>query len=88
MATREWVPVLRGWVSFPDAADRLHVSRQRIFQMLDERKLASARRLPGSGDRPAAYVISEKEMERLLAEQAAAEAAAQEAEAEVLAAVS
>lgn len=80
MASRDWVPSLKGWVSFPDAADRLGISRQRVFQMLDEHKLTSARQLAGAGNRPAAYVISDREMDRLLAEQAAAEAAAQEAE--------
>lgn len=69
---RDWVPVLKGWHTFPVAADRLGVRRQRVFQMLDERKLTSARKLPGSGDRPAAYVISDAELERLLAEQRAA----------------
>jgi hypothetical protein len=67
--SRDWVPELRGWVSFPAAADRLGVARQRVFQMLDERKLTSVRKLPGSGSRPAAYVISDREMERLLTEQ-------------------
>lgn len=80
------MPVLKGWVSFPAAAHRLSISRQRVFQMLDEGKLPSARQLPGAGDRPAAYVISDKEMDRLLAEQAAAEEASQETEKELAAA--
>ena len=78
--SRDWVPVLKGWVSFPAAADKLGISRQRMFQMLDEGKLTSVRRVPGAGDRPAAYLITAREMERLVAEQAAAEAASQEPE--------
>jgi hypothetical protein len=86
--SRDWVPVLRGWVSFPAAAHKLDMTRQRMFQMLDEGKLTSVRRVPGAGDRPAAYLISDREMERLLAEQAAAKEAAQRAEAEALATAS
>lgn len=89
---REWVPVLKGWHSFPEVALKLGVARQRIFQMLDEGKLLSARRVPGAGERPAAYVISTRELERLKAEQlAATEGAAARAEGEAageLAAVS
>jgi len=76
--TRDWVPELDGYVSFPVVAKRLNVTRQRVFQMLDERKLTSARKLPGASTRPAAYMISDAEMDRLLEEQRQArEAAAQ-----------
>lgn len=83
---RDWVPVLKGWNTFPRVADELGIARQRVFQMLDERKLTSVRKLPGSGERPAAYVISDAELERLLAEQRAATAATEEHAGELAAA--
>jgi hypothetical protein len=64
------VPVLTGWVSLPVAAKRLRVKRQRLFQMgVEENKLGSLRQVPGGAERPAAYVISEAELCRLLREQ-------------------
>ena len=63
------VPVLTGWVSLPVAAKRLRVKRQRLFQMgVEEDKLDSLRQVPGGAERPAAYVISEAELCRLLFE--------------------
>lgn len=85
---RSWVPPLKGYVSFPVVARRLKVSRQRVFQMLDERKLTSAVQLPGAGDRPAAYAITVRELDRLLAEQRAAEEAAEHEPEKELAAAS
>ena len=67
------VPVLEGKVSLPKAGLELHVSRQRMFQMIAEGKLPSARRIPGAGKRPAAYVIDQVELDSLLAAQRAAE---------------
>jgi len=72
------IPVLEGWVSLPVAADRLSVTRQRIFQMVDEGKLTTIHQIPGAGSRPAAYVISEPEVARLEREQEAAAHAADE----------
>lgn len=70
------IPVLAGWVSLPAAAKRLTVTRQRIFQMVDEGKLTTIHQILGAGERPAAYVIREAEVTKLQAEQkAAAEAA-------------
>lgn len=66
------IPVLAGWVSLPVAAKRLNVTRQRLFQMVDEGKLTTIHRVPGAGDRPAAYVIRDTEVDRLQKEQAAA----------------
>ena len=79
--SRDWVPVVRGWHSFPEVAAELGVRRQRVFQMLDEGKLTSARRLPGSGDRPAAYMISSRELARLKAEQKSAAEGTEDADA-------
>jgi len=72
----EDVPVLEGWHSFPEAALLLGVRRQRINQLLEEDKLAQAevRRVPGSGDRPAALLVSGKAVDRLLRERDIAEA--------------
>jgi hypothetical protein len=68
--TEPSVPVLEGWVSLPVAAGRLEVKRQRIFQMgTEENKLASLRKVLGSGKRPAVYVVSEAELCRLRREQ-------------------
>lgn len=62
-----WVPPLPGWVSLPAAGIRLGVSRQLMFQMAQAHQLDSLRQLPGAGDRPAAYAITEEELEQLLA---------------------
>jgi hypothetical protein len=67
------VPELEGQVSLPKAGLELGVSRQRMFQMIDEGKLKTVRRIPGAGVRPAAYVISTAERDGLLAAQRAAE---------------
>jgi hypothetical protein len=77
MTTRIVIPPLDGWVALPVLALDLGVKRQRIFQMLDEGKLLSARQIPGTGSRPVAYVVSTEEADRLKAEQAAAKARAQ-----------
>lgn len=64
------IPVLEGWSSLPVAADALSVTRQRVFQMgAEESKLTSLRYIPGAGNRPAAYVVSESEVCRLRREQ-------------------
>ena len=67
----EVVPELEGKVSLPVAAEVLRVSRQRIFQMGEERKLISLRRIAGAGSRPAAYVLDTIEVLRLRAKQCA-----------------
>lgn len=59
------IPVLDGWTSLPVAAARLDVTRQRLFQMVDEEKLTSVRQVLGAGSRPAAYVVGEAELCRL-----------------------
>ena len=70
------IPVLDGWVALPVLAEDLGVKRQRIFQMLWEGKLTSARQILGTGERPVAYVVSTEEAGQLKAQQAAARAAA------------
>jgi hypothetical protein len=79
MSNRKDVSVLEGWRSLPDAAVPLGVTRQRLFQMVDEGKLPSVRQVPGAGSRPAAYVISEAELCRLRREQLQAAIGALEA---------
>jgi hypothetical protein len=67
------VPDLPGWESLPFAAARLRVKRQRLFQMgTEEHKLKSLHKLPGAGDRPAAYVVATAEIDALLEVQRAA----------------
>ena len=76
------IPALDGWVALPVLAEDLGVKRQRIFQMLWEGKLTSARQIPGTGTRPVAYVVSAEEAESLKAQQQdAREAARAKAEA-------
>jgi len=79
----EDVPVLEGWHSFPAAGALLGVRRQRINQLLEEDKLTEEEvsRVPGSGDRPAALLVSDKAVRRLLGEKDAAEARRAAAEA-------
>jgi hypothetical protein len=72
MTTQIVIPALDGWVALPVLAEDLGVKRQRIFQMLWEGKLTSARQIPGTGTRPVAYVVSTAEAEQLKAQQAAA----------------
>jgi hypothetical protein len=72
MKEEKQIPVLEGWVSLPVVGKRLKVTRQRIFQMVDEGKLTTIHQLPGAGERPAAYVVRESEVKRLEAEQRAA----------------
>lgn len=73
------IPVLKGWISLPVSARQLAVTRQRIFQMVDEGKLTSIHQIRGAGDRPAAYVVSEAEMCRLRREQLEASLAVERA---------
>jgi hypothetical protein len=70
------VPVLEGYTSLPVAGEQLNVSRQRIFQMaLEEGKFPSVRAIPGTGERPAAYVVLTTEVDTMVEAQAAASAA-------------
>lgn len=72
MKQKKVVPVLVGWISLPDAAKRLSVKRQRLFQMgVEEDKLTSLRHILGEKERPALYVIAEAELCRLRREQLA-----------------
>jgi hypothetical protein len=66
------LPKLEGWLSSPVAAERLQVSRQRFYQMLQENKFTTATQVPGTGDRPAAILVREAEIDRLVAAQVAA----------------
>jgi hypothetical protein len=61
------VPELDGWLSLPVAAQKLGVSRQRVFQMIQEDRIKSVRQIPGVGDRPAAYVVRLAEIDQLVA---------------------
>jgi hypothetical protein len=66
------IPELAGWYSLPVAAEILGVSRQRLFQMGEEEKLGTLRRISGVGTRPAAYVVAAAEVDKLLAAKSAA----------------
>lgn len=68
---RDTLEDLEGWIAFPVAAERLKVSRQRFFQMAEEGKLKTARKIPGTGERPAAYVVREAEIDEMLRQQEA-----------------
>lgn len=77
-AERKSIPVLRGWTSLPKAGSLLGVSRQRLFQMVDEGKWTTIHQIPGkpSDDpndekRPALLVVADWEVDKLLAAQRA-----------------
>jgi hypothetical protein len=53
------------------------VSRQWIFDMITAGKIKTARRVPGTGDRPAAIVMRTAEVEQLAALRAASESCAE-----------
>jgi hypothetical protein len=76
---RRSIPVLKEWVSLPDAGARLRLTRQRLFQMVDENKWKTLHQIPGkpSDDpeeekRPALLVVRLSEVEAMLAAQKAA----------------
>lgn len=73
-----YCPVLEGQHTLPWCAIELGISRQSMFQQAEDGKLTSLHYLPGAGPRPAAYVISTAELNRLRLEQAAAIRAAEE----------
>lgn len=58
------VPRLEGWLTFPEAGDRLNVSKQMIHKMAfgPKRLLLTVRRV---GDKPI-YVVEEKEVNALV----------------------
>lgn len=63
------LPALRGAVIPPVAARALRVTRQRVFQMIEEGKIKTAIRVPGlPGKRPAAYLIRIAEIVELAVE--------------------
>lgn len=66
------IPVLAGWLSLPDAAQRMGKTRQRAYQMADDGVLKTVRQIPGAGPRPAAYVVRETEIDNLVARERAA----------------
>lgn len=63
--TRKTIPDLTGWTSVPAAAQDIGVSRQWLFDLITAGKITSARRIPGTGDRPAAIVMRTAEVEQL-----------------------
>lgn len=75
------IPELEDLLSVPVAATKyLGVTRQRVFQMLDEGKLTFIRKISGAGKRPAAYVVSKAEVEGLVEAQKRATKAAMDKE--------
>jgi hypothetical protein len=82
---RSAIPVLDGWVSLPDAGARLGLTRQRLFQMVDEGKWETLHQIfgkpsddPDKTNRPALLVVRIEEVNRLQALQRASDAAAAE----------
>ena len=55
------LPVLAGWLTFPEAARALGVSRQRFYQMVEEGKITTAVRV---GPRPY-HLVEEQEIDKL-----------------------
>jgi excisionase family DNA binding protein len=64
----EELPELEGWLTLPEAASDLQISRQRFYQMVQEGKITTCRRL---GRRPI-YIVREQEIQELLADKIAA----------------
>lgn len=63
---KRMVEPLPGWKTLPAAADELGVKRQRVFQMIDEEgRLDHVYLVEGNGSRPAAYLVSDKDLCRL-----------------------
>jgi hypothetical protein len=61
------VPVLEGWITLPEAAEDLGISRARVHQMAQEEKLTTVSQL---GRRPV-YIVREVEIRRIKEERQA-----------------
>lgn len=61
------VPVLEGWITLPEAAEDLGISRARVHQMAQEEKLTTVSQL---GRRPV-YIVREAEIRRIKEERQA-----------------
>lgn len=62
------VPYLEGWMTLPDAAVTLGVTRQRVFAMVRERKLTTARKVSSNltGNQPRIqYIVQTGEVTAL-----------------------
>ncbi len=56
------LPELAGWLTVPEAADDLSLSRQRVYQMIEEGKIKTCHRL---GRRPV-WIIREAEVRHMV----------------------
>lgn len=72
-ATKVNIPVLAGWLSLPVAAEMTGLSRQHLHRQVSKGAgaLQNVRQVRGVGDRPAAILVREAEVQRLIRERAA-----------------
>jgi hypothetical protein len=59
------IPELTGWAIIPVAAGIVGLSRQWLSDLANAGELKSARRIPGTGERPAAIIVRMAEVENL-----------------------
>lgn len=59
------IPVLVGWSIIPVAAGKVGLSRQWLSDLANAGKLKSAKRVPGTGQRPAAILVRDAEVRQL-----------------------
>lgn len=59
------IPDLPGWAIIPVAAGIVGLSRQWLSDLANSGELKSARRIPGTGERPAAIIVRMAEIETL-----------------------
>jgi hypothetical protein len=67
MADNRAIPVLEGWMIVPVAAEILGLSRQWVWELVtvNGTSFRNVRRLPGTGERPAAILVRASEVERI-----------------------
>jgi hypothetical protein len=70
----EDLPVLEGWLGVQAAADRLGYTRQHVFRLFKARKFGSLRRIEDSYT----VVVSQAEIEHLVAERSGEPGAAEQ----------
>lgn len=62
--------VLPGWIAAPVAAERLGLSRQYVFDLINDEKI-DAFMIQGTGERPACIIVREITVTRMVKERAA-----------------
>lgn len=68
------LPVLEGWISLPDAARKMNISRQRIHQLVDAGRFTTACRIGTFA------IVREAEVDKLLTSREVEEARKEEEE--------